>query len=149
MPHMKHALNYFFFGLSLTGITNFNPDQTSVTAQVLMSTNPAPSPLSVHFFVRHPLLTLELFFRQAIHSIPAGARAFAAVINSRSSTARDSTNRKTKSRSPRAGFAVWRRLLERIPQFRHHIGGHMHQCDPKPVLDSEFLWPAAFQSIQA
>jgi len=90
----------YFFGRFLTGITNFNPDQTSVTAQTLMSTNPTPSPVSRTRFSLRSVTTPELFFGQAIQSIPAGARARAAAGMSSSKEARDLANRKMKSRFP-------------------------------------------------
>src|SRR5208282_4011379 len=93
------TLRRFAGGRFLTGITNFSPDQTSFTAQTLMSTRPALSPASRITFSVRSVETPELFLGQEIHSIPAGASAFAAAGNSSSSAARDLVNRKMKSKS--------------------------------------------------
>lgn len=68
----------FTFERFLTGMTNFNPDHTSVTAQTLTSTRPAASPLSRTASSVISVGTFELFLGHAIHSMPAGARAIAA-----------------------------------------------------------------------
>ena len=75
----------FLWGRFLTGITNFNPDQTSVTAQTFISTSPASNPLWRITSSVRSVTTPEVFFGHAIHSIPAGASAFAAGHSSSSS----------------------------------------------------------------
>src|SRR5208282_4571722 len=84
----------YFFGRFLTGITNFNPDQTSVTAQTFTSTRPASSPRWRITSSVRSVGTPELFLGHEIHSMPAGASAFAAGINSSSRTARELAKRK-------------------------------------------------------
>src|SRR6266481_7810736 len=88
-----------FFGRFLTGITNFSPDQTSVTAQTFTSTRPTSSPLWRTTSPVRSVATPEAFFGHEIHSMPAGASAFEAGKSSSSSPARDLTKRKIKSRS--------------------------------------------------
>ncbi len=95
---------YLGLGRFFTGITNFNPDQTSLTAQTLISTRPASSPLCRIKSSVRSVVTPDAFFGHEIHNMPAGASAFAAGNNSSSSPARDLTNRKTKSRPPSASF---------------------------------------------
>jgi hypothetical protein len=87
-----------FLGRFFTGITNFNPDQTSVMAQTFTSTRPTASPLSRIIFSVRSVTTPELFFGQEIHNIPAGARDFAARGRSDSSSALELAKRKMKSR---------------------------------------------------
>lgn len=85
-----------------TGITNFNPDQTSVTAQTFTSTSPVPSPRSRTTLSVRSVVTPELFFGQQIQSIPAGASARAADNSSTLNTVSDLAKIKMKSRFPLA-----------------------------------------------
>ena len=74
---MKKSLRRSEIGqdyLSFTRLTNFNPDQTSETAQTFTSTSPDASPISRTTFSVTSVFTPELFFGQLTHSIPAGAR---------------------------------------------------------------------------
>jgi hypothetical protein len=100
VPHLP------LFARSFTGITNFNPDQISVIAHIFMSTNPASRPQPRTRFSVRSVATPELFFGQAIQSIPAGAKQFAAAATRIASPVCDFANRKTKSRSLAEGFSV-------------------------------------------
>src|SRR5215813_3379403 len=62
-----------WFQRSLRRRTNFNPDQTSVTAQTFTSTSPAARPVSRTMFSVRSVGTPELFLGQLIQSMPAGA----------------------------------------------------------------------------
>src|ERR1035438_6583987 len=58
---------------SFTRRTNFNPDQTTVTAHTFTSTKPASSPISRTLFSSTSVATPELLLGQLTHSIPGGA----------------------------------------------------------------------------
>jgi len=62
---------------SLTRITNFNPDHTSLTAHTFTSTSPASNPIRRTSFSFISVLTPEVFFGHETQSIPAGASRFA------------------------------------------------------------------------
>src|ERR1700758_1534646 len=72
--------------------TNFNPDQTSVTAQTLTSTNPDASPISRTTFSLKSVATPELFFGQLAHIMPAGASSRLSGLNSLARSALDLVN---------------------------------------------------------
>ena len=101
MKQWYEKRRYFVFGRSLTGITNFNPDHTSVTAQTLMSTSPASSPLWRTKFSSRSEATPELFFGQEIQSMPAGARARAAGTRSSSRSGARFSEKKDKIKRAR------------------------------------------------
>ena len=78
----------------------------SVTAQTLISTNPASSPLSRTNPRQIGAHTRTLLW-PGDPQHPSRSQRLRRCHPSRSSAARDFTKRKTKSRAPRAGFAVW------------------------------------------
>ena len=87
----------FCAGRFLRRTTNFNPDQTSLTAQTFTSTRPVASPMLRIIFSSKSDSTPELFFGQEIQSIPAGASFAAQSGNLASSSAWLFTNKCTKS----------------------------------------------------
>src|ERR1700722_15315547 len=82
---------------SLTRRTNFNPDQTSVTAHTFTSTNPASSPTSRTMFSFRSVTTPELFLGQLTHNIPAGASSLLIRLKSLANSAFDFVNTIAKS----------------------------------------------------
>ena len=60
----------------MTRRTNFNPDQTAVTAQTFTSTNPAARPMSRTMCSVRSVGTPELFLGQLTQSMPAGVKCF-------------------------------------------------------------------------
>src|SRR5215471_16795276 len=71
--HCHNFANCYF--RSLTRITSFKPDQTSLIAQTLTSTTPAASAMSRITFSVRSVGTPDVFFGQLTQIIPAGARA--------------------------------------------------------------------------
>jgi hypothetical protein len=89
---------YALTGLrSFTLLTNFRPDQTSVTAHTLTSTSPAARPIARTSFSVRSVATPELFFGQHAHSIPAGASVLASFGNCLDNSLRDLVNSMAKS----------------------------------------------------
>src|SRR5580700_9385119 len=82
---------------SFTRRTNFNPDQTSVTAHTFTSTSPAASPTSRTVFSSTSVATPELFLGQLTHSMPAGASSSLLRLNSLQRTVFDFVNSMAKS----------------------------------------------------
>ena len=65
--------DFRIFSRSFNRLTNFNPDQTSVTAHTFTSTKPAASPIARIMFSSRSVVTAEVFLGQLTHNIPAGA----------------------------------------------------------------------------
>ena len=64
------------FHRSSLRMTSFNPDQTSSTAQTLMSTNPSGKATSRMTSSMMSVLTPELFFGQETQTVPLGSIVF-------------------------------------------------------------------------
>src|SRR5450631_4793819 len=95
--YSHHMFSPNIFQRSLRRRTNFNPDQTSVTAQTFTSTRPAAKPISRTIFSFRSVATPELFLGQLTQKIPAGASSFEIRLNSFASAAFDSVKNMAKS----------------------------------------------------
>ncbi len=93
--------NYRLFSRSFSRLTNFNPDQISVTAQTFTSTKPAASPMARTTFSSTSVATPEVFLGQLTHSIPAEASCSATRANSLVNAPFDFVNIIAKSIGPR------------------------------------------------
>src|SRR5258708_16046802 len=119
-------------------ITNFSPDQTSLTAQTFTSTKPASRPISRIIFSERSVATPEDFFGHEIHNIPEGARNFATLAKSLLRTDADFVKSKTKS-IDRAGRASSFVRVGNGPNSAVKPGGALTIATRNPSLMPSFL----------
>src|ERR1700722_11882883 len=114
---------------SFTRRTNFNPEQTSVTAQTFTSTRPAANPISRTACSSTSVGTPELFLGQLTQSIPAGASCLLNRLNSFVNSVFDFVNSMAKSSGD---FSPRTALLE-IVQFVSAVFNSASASDGAPA----------------